>query len=93
MIKKYKKKPVIIEAVEWTGDNINEVGEFMGKENCDIEYSNIETIHGIDIIVEITIHTLEGNMHVDKGDYIIKGIKGEFYPCKPDIFKQTYEAL
>ena len=43
-------------------------------------------------VARIVIHTLEGDMEVSKGDYVIKGVKGEFYPCKPDIFEQTYES-
>lgn len=45
------------------------------------------------MLVGIAIDTLEGTMRVDYGDYIIKGVKGEFYPCKPDIFKQTYDEI
>ena len=81
MIKKYQKKPVIIEAVQWTGtsENIDEVMEFM---QADIMFISND---------RLKIRTLEGDMIADPGDYIIKGIKGEFYPCKPDIFEQTYE--
>ncbi len=80
MAKKYRKKPVVIEAVEWTGDNYKECSDFIGDNfNNTLNYPNIKT--------------LEGDMRVSKGDYIIKGIKGEFYPCKPDIFKQTYDEV
>jgi hypothetical protein len=75
---KYRKKPVVIEAIQWTGENVEEVSKFAGN-NCSI---------GLD---HVWIDTLEGVMRTDKGDYIIKGIKGEFYPCKPDIFEATYE--
>ena len=75
---KYRKKPVVIEAVQWTGDNLNEIQRFYKPDS---------------ILVgdEIHIHTLEGIMVANKGDWIIKGVKGEFYPCKPDIFEATYE--
>ena len=79
MIKKYHKKTVEVEAVQWTGDNIKEIEDFT-KGNIVINEDN-----------ELYIYTLEGVHLASVGDYIIKGIKGEFYPCKPDIFEQTYE--
>lgn len=78
----YRKKPVIIEAVKWTGLNWKEIHSFMADKELSI-YPNKELI----------IHTLEGDMKANAGDYIIKGVKGEFYPCKPDIFNQTYELV
>lgn len=78
---KYRKKPVVIEAVQWTGDNLKEVDEFMG-----VKYIEVDTN-------AILIQTLEGDMLASIGDYIIKGVQGEFYPCKPDIFKATYEEV
>jgi hypothetical protein len=79
---KYRKKPVVIEAVKWTGeDNCLEVFEFLG-----LEHSEDEMDHS-----EIHIDTLEGTMTAQQGDWIIKGVQGEFYPCKPDIFEATYE--
>jgi hypothetical protein len=80
---KYRKKPVVIEAIEWTGKNFNEIQEFAGSESEIIKMSSGET--------ELVIRTLEGRMTASEGDYIIKGIQGEFYPCKSDIFEQTYE--
>lgn len=77
---KYRKKPVVIEAIQWNGDNFGEVAMFCKK--IKIAYTHNETI---------VIETLEGDMLASKGDYIIKGVKGEFYPCKPDIFEETYE--
>ena len=86
---KYRKKPVIIEAVQFTGLNPTEIKEFAGY-NCEVEiYDN-----GVAApIANIVIHTLEGDMRVSKGDYIIKGVSGEFYPCKANIFEQTYECV
>jgi len=80
---KYRKKPVIVDAIQWTGGNEKEVESFLvlGGAWFDKD-SNF-----------FVIYTLESDMYVDKGDYIIRGIKGEFYPCKPDIFEETYEAL
>jgi hypothetical protein len=81
MIKKYKKKPVVIEAVQWEVKNIFEVKQFLWG----VEYN----LKGDSIYIP----TLEGVMETQKNDYIIKGVNGEFYPCKPDIFKKTYEEV
>ena len=87
-MKQYRKKPVTIEAVQFDGLNPTEIKDFVG-ENCEVEiYDNGVTPP----VARIVIHTLEGDMEVSKGDYVIKGVKGEFYPCKPDIFEQTYES-
>lgn len=78
---KYRKKPVVIDAVMWDGENVNEVLGFMSWRNASIERSGL------------VIHTLEGDHNASPGDFIIKGIAGEFYPCKPEIFWMTYEAV
>ena len=83
---KYRKKPVVIEAIQYTGDNENEIISWAHKGLPDIANSII--IKGVYCL---NIRTLEGVMNSFKGDWIIKGIKGEFYPCKPDIFEATYE--
>lgn len=80
MIKKYRKKPVTIEAIQWTGKNLCDIDHFVG---------GVVDNNGITLI----IHTLEGNMKASIGDYIVKGVNGEFYPCKPDIFAKTYEEV
>ena len=80
MIKKYRKKPVVIEAIQWAGNNLSEIDNFIGR-----TVNNKETT--------LVIHTLEGDMEPSIGDYIIKGVNGEFYPCKPDIFDKTYEEI
>ena len=80
MIKKFKKKPVIIEAIQWTGKNLSEIDNFMG---------GLVENKGTTLV----IYTLEGDMEASIGDYIIKGVNGEFYPCKPDIFAKTYEEV
>lgn len=88
-MKQYRKKPVTIEAVQFDGLNPTEIKDFVG-ENCEMEiYDNKVTPP----VARIVIHTLEGDMEVSKGDYVIKGVKGEFYQCKPDIFEQTYESV
>jgi hypothetical protein len=88
MIKKYVKKPVVIEAVKWDGNNLDEILTW-----CDGDATYEPMSSGGNVIV---IQTLESNSEVKTrhaatvNDYIIKGIKGEFYPCKPDIFTETY---
>ncbi len=91
---KYRKKPVVVEAVRWTGSNLEEIRNFVGSdliEEC-VELFDIKRTLK-EMLVDIAIDTLEGTMRVDYGDYIIKGVQGEFYPCKPDIFEQTYEEV
>ncbi len=83
MIKSFIKKPVMVQAVQWTGDNWEEIAEFVGK---DILF----TLDGLGKPYLI-INTLEGAHNASVGDWIIRGVEGEFYPCKPDIFEQTYE--
>jgi hypothetical protein len=88
-MEQYRKKPVTIEAVQFDGLNPTEIKDFVGK-NCEVEIYDNEVTPPI---ARIIIHTLEGDMEVSKGDFVIKGVKGEFYPCKPDIFEQTYESV
>lgn len=85
MIQKYRKKPVVIEAIQLTLDNVYEVLDFVGKQG------GFEPSEKSDELLKFVIHTLEGDMEAKSGDYIIKGVQGEFYPCKPDIFEETYE--
>lgn len=77
---KFRKKPVEIEAIRFIGSNYGEIREFIGQNTLCSDLS-------------IVIPTFEGDMVAQKGDYIIKGVHGEFYPCKPDIFAETYEAV
>lgn len=78
---KYRKKPVVVEAIQYTDDNLTELFNFCNKAYFE---------HMSKLLV---IDTLEGKMYANEGDYIIKGIHGEFYPCKPDVFEETYEAV
>jgi hypothetical protein len=89
---KFRKKPVVIEAVRWTGDNLREVIEFTGRHPTATDWT---WEHFEDVVAKeyLMIFTLEGPMRASIGDWIIKGVKGEFYPCKPDIFDATYEAI
>ena len=86
-VKKYVKKPVVIEALvfEDTVDCLSELSDFMNNQNVKVSYVEPEP--------KLLIETLEGTMSATEGDYIIKGISGEFYPCKPDIFHKTYEEV
>lgn len=88
---KYRKKPIVIEAFKWTGDiNQTEDPEWINKaiEKGLVWFNDVGTK---DVTMEIK--TLEGNHIANRGDYIIKGIAGELYPCKSDIFKATYERI
>ena len=76
---KFRKKPVMIEAIQWTGNNLEEIKDFMRY----YEYAKKNLI----------IHTLEGKMIAQVNDWIIRGVQGEYYPCKPDIFEKTYEPV
>lgn len=87
----YKKKPVVVEAIKWDGLNLDEIMDFVGKSLIVETYDAGYQAGATPLAVGLKIRTLEGDMNVSFGDYIIKGVKGEFYPCKPDIFEQTYE--
>lgn len=84
---KYRKKPVEIEAVQFldTTESIMELSDFVG-EGMRVDYKDKDNPC-------LKIETLEGTMRASVGDYIIRGVKGEFYPCKPDIFEETYEKV
>ena len=93
------RKPVVIEAVQWDGKNQREMFDFLTndtKENCAVTLEEdtfrIDLVNGGCQVGNLIIKTLEGEMKASIGDYVIKGISGEFYPCKPDIFEKTYEA-
>ena len=86
MIQKFRKKPVVIEAVGFSGLNYDEIAEFCSP-------NIIKLGERIDGHSTIKIPTLEGEMTAQMGDWIIKGVKSEFYPCKPDIFEATYEKV
>lgn len=84
---KYRKLPVEIDAIQYQReDNIIAVQDFFGDGNGrELLYDEPTN--------EYSIRTLEGDMHLTKGDWIIRGVNGEYYPCKPDIFEKTYEAV
>ena len=80
---KYRKKPVVIEAIQYSKERVGDLQDFVP---IDMLYYNPEDN-------EYYIETLEGNMRITEGDYIIKGVNNEYYPCKPDIFEKSYEEL
>ncbi len=94
---KYRKKPVVIDALVFTGKNIEEVCAFAPvtehwtpSMRTDGDPTKINQTPGYP---RVLIQTLEGNLWASPGDYIIRGVKGECYPCKPDIFAATYEPV
>ena len=87
---KYQKKPVIVEAFKFDGDLKNSKGEWYVPEWAVKAFENGIMFYGKDAPWELYIKTLEGVHHVSVGDYVIQGVKGELYPCKPDIFGETY---
>ena len=94
---KYRKKPVVIEAVEWQKNTQVTMSRFLDPDISGTRLENenfrVDLCNGGCQLGDLYIKTLEGEMKADIGDYIIKGVKGEFYPCKPDIFEMTYELV
>ncbi len=84
-MQKFVKKPVVIEAIQYDGANITEVENFVGGKLPTVMNSNKDT--------QLVVSTLEGDMKISKKDYVIKGVNGEFYPCKPDVFEKTYDVV
>jgi hypothetical protein len=90
-MQKYRKKPVIIEAMQYLGPfSLDEMREEWGE-----EFSSVCTQSDLGVVTIKTLEgmAIEGIFFVTIGDFIIKGVKGEFYPCKPDIFEATYEFV
>jgi hypothetical protein len=88
---KFRKKPVVIEALEWdlTPETLEKLRE-LGAESSIMSYSTSPSGR---IITGLRIKTLEGTMNCSDGDWIIKGVNGEFYPCKPSSFEKSYERV
>lgn len=85
MVREYRKKPVVISAVKWSGSDDDWVSVI------DLANGDRRVIRNTDNT--LTIVTLEGDHLANVGDYIIRGVKGELYPCKPDIFVATYDEV
>jgi len=81
----YRKKPVVIDAMQFTDEMKDRVFNFVTC-NCYPDFTD-------DGKPALRIQTLEGDMTANIGDWVIKGVKGEFYPCKPDVFEMTYEEI
>ena len=92
----FRKKPVVIEAVQWTGTNLREIIAFTDgppetrSSHAGMMWEQYEALVERD---GLKIFTLEGAMLASPGDWIIRGVSGEHYPCKPDIFDKTYEPV
>lgn len=84
MIGQFVKKPIVVEAIQWTGKNEHEVMKFVGSHCCLVNKSDGKAL---------IINTLEGDHYASVNDWIVKGVKGEFYPVKPDIMEQTYTRV
>ena len=89
-MEKYRKKPVVIDAVQLTMANRQAVSTIIAAAGYNVRHASKPPMRGLTGIV---IETLEGDMTADFGDFIIKGVQGEFYPCKPEIFEKTYEKV
>lgn len=85
---KYRKKPVVIEAIQFidTPERLEELSNFIDNQLLRVDYKNPDK-------PVLKLQTLEGERLASVGDYVIKGVKGEYYPCKPDIFEMTYEPV
>lgn len=86
MIKRYKTKPCEIEAIQFTKENWKEIQNFTNG-----EAKNFFITQDKEACCEVV--TLEGTMIATEGDYIIRGLRGEYYPCKPDVFEKKYEVI
>ena len=82
---KFRKKPIVIEAVQLRPDNLEKLHNFLVGEKATYTYSHMNN--------KLSILTLEGIIRASTNDWIIRGVNGEFYPCKPDIFEKTYELV
>lgn len=93
---KFKKKPVTVEAIQWTGKNLREVITFTdGPPDTRSHHAGMAWEAYADLVARdgLKIYTLEGKMLANHGDWIIRGVKGEMYPCKDEIFRLTYEPV
>lgn len=88
---KFRKRPVVIEAIQYTAKSSFQIRQWANGKA--VESPVLEPTQDNPTGQYLQIHTLEGTMCANIGDWIIKGVNGEFYPCKPDIFEKTYEAV
>lgn len=90
---KYRKRPIVIEAIQWNGNtNHQQICDFVGESLKTEEFATAAYEAGKGLpYYSLLINTEEGVMRADPKDFVIKGINGEFYPCKPEIFEKTYD--
>jgi hypothetical protein len=101
---KFRKKPVVIDAIQWTGTNMQDMLKWfaevlqkpittVAQENVTFEAGSCQVTFDMTQkpTIKLLIKTLEGTHEASHGDFVIRGVKGELYPCKPDIFEQTYD--
>ena len=86
---KFKKKPVVIDAIQWTGENGEEVRTFIGEKDCIVPIDSPTPLQ----FAYMTLKTPEGHMNAQRGDWIIKDVDGGFYHCEEEIFTMTYEPI
>lgn len=84
-MKRFRKKPVVIHAIQWDGKRST-------IESLEAAGLSLPPVRNLSGGAPLVVRTLEGDMRAELGDWIIKGVNGEFYPCKPDIFEKTYDA-
>lgn len=89
---KYRKKPIVVEAVQFNGEMTSELKSFLDNANYTVDLMSVG-LTTTQSIPTLKINTLEGVMDAIPGDFIIKGVNGEYYPCKPGIFAKTYEKV
>ena len=92
---KFRKRPVVIEARQFDGspESANDICRWANNNQPEMDDPNIDYVLRKNEVSDMQCATLEGFMHVSVGDWIIQGVNGEFYPCKPDIFEQTYDPV
>ena len=90
---KFRKKPVVVDAWQWTGTTLRDAMNFCHQNNLPKFVPGTRSDKNGLVITGLIIYTLEGDHLAEKGDWIIREIKGEYSPCKPDIFKKTYELV
>ena len=97
-VKKYRKKPVVVEAVQWDGSaqttrGAGAIADWIREHGGVAQWHPTWGSDVVKVSAQLTIITLEGAMEVSPDDFVIKGVQGEFYPCKPDIFEATYDGV
>jgi hypothetical protein len=92
-VKKFRKKPVVIEAIQYDGSNGQEIAAWASEGRHPLSNQMVRYIQEAPGMYSLRVLTLEGELYARLDDWIIRGVKGEFYPCKPDIFEATYEAV